>query len=380
VSTPVVVLVTGVSRYLGAQVAARLAAEPRIMRVIGVDSTTPSGEFRALLSEVEVCTLEPGTPELVRLLTDANVEAVAHLAIATSTSRQGGRAAMKEHNVIGTMQLLAACQQAPWLRKLVVRSSSAAYGASFRDPAVFTEETEAREIPRGGFAKDVLDIEGYVRGFHRRRPDVVATVLRFAPMLGQGANTNLARYFALPVVPTVIGRDPRLQFVHVDDALEILHRSLVEDHAGTFNVAGTGVLTLNQAIRRSGRIAAPVPEQGLSAVASVARGYGGFDFSHDQLDLFVHGRVVDVRRLVEEFGFQPRPTAEAFDEFVRGVGCGPLGPDRVAAAERAMLDRIRAVRAGIASRAGDAERTALRADDAERQSIASGAAATATEE
>ena len=46
---------------------------------------------------------------------------------------------MKEHNIIGTMQLLAACQQAPGLRKLVVRSSTAAYGASFRDPAVFTE-------------------------------------------------------------------------------------------------------------------------------------------------------------------------------------------------------------------------------------------------
>jgi len=111
--------------------------------------------------------------------------------VSAAEGHAGGRAGMKEQNVIGTMQLLAACQQAPDLKRMVVRSSTAAYGASFRDPAVFTESTEPREVPRGGFARDVLDIEGYVRGFRRRRPDVAATVLRFAPFIGEAANTTL---------------------------------------------------------------------------------------------------------------------------------------------------------------------------------------------
>ena len=93
---------------------------------------------------------------------------------------------MKEQNIIGTMQLLAACQATPRVRKLVVRSSTAAYGASFRDPGVFTESTPPTLVPRGGFAKDILEIEGYVRGFARRRPDVVTTVLRLAPFIGVG--------------------------------------------------------------------------------------------------------------------------------------------------------------------------------------------------
>ena len=37
---------------------------------------------------------------------------------------------MKEINVIGTMQLLAACQKAPAVRKLVVKSTTAIYGSS----------------------------------------------------------------------------------------------------------------------------------------------------------------------------------------------------------------------------------------------------------
>ena len=53
-------------------------------------------------------------------------------------------------------------------------------------------------------------------------------------------------------MPTVLGRDARLQFVHLDDALEVLYRSVVEDHPGTFNVAGPCTLALSQAIRREG--------------------------------------------------------------------------------------------------------------------------------
>ncbi|WP_239161002.1 NAD-dependent epimerase/dehydratase family protein [Virgisporangium ochraceum] len=341
-------LVTGVGRYLGARVAARLAGDPAIGRVIGIDPNPTTAGVD--LAGVELRESQLRTGELLKLFGSNDVTAVAHLAVATAPeSQRGGRAAMKESNVIGTMQLLAACQQAPRLRKLVVRSSTAAYGASFRDPAVFTEDTEPRDVPRGGFARDVLDIEGYVRGFCRRRRDVAATVLRFAPFIGQQAETRLSRYFSMPVVPTVLGRDPRLQFVHVDDALEVLHRAIVGTHPGTYNVAGRGVLTLNQAIRRAGRIAAPTLEPGLSGVAAFAKRSGMLDFSLDQLDLFVHGRVVDTTALIEEFGFEPRTTAEAFDEFVRAQQPGPLRPQRLREAEKLILERIRRVRSALES-------------------------------
>ena len=37
---------------------------------------------------------------------------------------------MKEMNVIGTMQLLAACQKAPSVRRVVLKSTTAVYGSS----------------------------------------------------------------------------------------------------------------------------------------------------------------------------------------------------------------------------------------------------------
>lgn len=338
-----VVVVTGISRYLGAYVAARLAADDRVGRVVGLDPNELAADIQGMLGGVEHVRADAGSAPTV--VAELNAEVVVHLALVTS-SEPGGRAAMKEQNVIGTMQLLAACQQAPHLRKLVMRSSTAAYGASFRDPAVFTEDTEPRQVPRGGFARDILDVEGYLRGFRRRRPDVSATVLRFAPFIGSTADTTLTRYFAQPIVPTVLGRDPRLQFVHVDDALEVLHRSVVEDHPGTYNVAGAGVLALSQAIRRAGRLPMPVFEPGLSAAATLAGGLRLGRYGLDQLDLFVHGRVVDTTRLIEEYGFEPRTTAAAFDDFIRGHLDGVVvTANQLAAAERTILDSIRRVRA-----------------------------------
>jgi len=336
-----VVVVTGVSRFLAATVAGRLAADPAVSAVIGLDSQTPGSSVAPLLENVEfvpASDYDTGTA-----IADLGARTVLHLAITTAADRADSSA--KERNVIGTMRLMGACRKAPQLRKLVVRSSTAAYGASFRDPAVFTEETEPRAVPRGGFARDILDIEGYVRGFCRRRPDVVATVLRFAPVIGRAASTTLTRYFSAPIIPTVLGRDPRLQFVHLDDAIEVLYRSVTGDHPGTYNVAGPGVLALSQAIRRAGRVGVPVWEPGLSAVAGLTRGLDLRGFGFDQLDLFVHGRVVDTSKLISEFGFVPRSTAEAFDDFIRGHHHGMLLPAaQVAAAEQAILDGIRRVR------------------------------------
>jgi UDP-glucose 4-epimerase len=352
-SPPRVVVVTGVSRFLGASVASRLAADPQVERVIGLDPHEPPPALAGLLGDVEL--IRADARAAVGALADLGAEAIVHLAVTSAPDPQhGGRAAMKEQNVIGTMQMLAAAQSVPSLRKLVVRSSTAAYGASFRDPAVFTEDTEPRAVPRGSFARDILDVEGYVRGFRRRRPQAGATVLRFAPFISSTANTTLTRYFAQPMVPTVLGRDARLQFVHVDDALEILHRSVIEDHPGTFNVAGAGVLALSQAVRRAGRVALPLPEGTLSTVAAVARNLGVGQIGLDQIDLFVHGRVVDTTKLVREFGFTPRSTAEAFDDFIRGHANGSsLTADRLVAAEQAILDGIRRVRAAATEPAGE---------------------------
>lgn len=246
---------------------------------------------------------------------------------------------MKEINVIGTMQLLAACQQAASVERLVVKSSAQIYGSSPRDPAMFSEGMTPKRLPRSGFAKDSVEVEGYVRGFARRRPDVDVTTLRFANFVGPRMTTAMTSYFSLPVVPTVLGFDPRLQFIHERDGLEVLWRATMGDYSGTFNVAGPGVMTLSQAIRRTGRPSLPLPQPAAPWIGQALRRLGVADFSPEQIRFLTYGRVVDTSRLQEVMGFMPLySTRAAFDDFVNQQGLhGPLSADTVSAVERAVL-------------------------------------------
>ncbi|HLU73696.1 MAG TPA: NAD-dependent epimerase/dehydratase family protein [Nonomuraea sp.] len=323
------VLVTGVSRHIGARVASVLAADPGIGRVIGVDTVPPPssrGDGGIPLGRTEFVRVDLRSPDIAQVFAAADIDTVVHMSLVSAPSRSTGRAAMKEHNVIGTMQLLGACQRSATVRRVVVRSTTAVYGSSPRDPAVFSEDLEPHDSPEHGYAKDAVEVEGYVRGFARRRPDVRVSLLRFANFMGPGVDSPLTRYFTQPVLPTVLGFDPRLQFVHEDDAVEVLRRMAAEDHPGTFNVAGAGVLLLSQCVRRAGRLPLAMPSPAFRLLGNVARGAGLVEYSPEQLRLMSHGRVVDTGALESELGWRPKfTTAAAFDDFLRSRGLRPFG-------------------------------------------------------
>ncbi|MGZ6791518.1 MAG: NAD-dependent epimerase/dehydratase family protein, partial [Mycobacteriales bacterium] len=311
-------------------------ADPSVERVIGVDTVPPRPEASALLGRTEFVRADIRNPLIAKVIAQAEVDTVVHMNVIATPLGAGGRTAMKEINVIGTMQLLAACQKAPSMRKLVVKSTTAVYGSSPRDPALFTEDSEPKALPKSGYAKDAVEVEGYVRGFGRRRPDVTLSLLRFTNFIGPVIETPLTRYLSLPVVPTVLGFDPRIQLCHEDDGIEVLRRCAVEDHPGIFNVGGEGVLLLSQAVRRVGRVSFSVPSPLVSVVGQAFRRAGLVDFSPEQMRYLEHGRVADVGRLAAELGWAPRSTSEAMASFVERAP-RILNPETVAATEERLL-------------------------------------------
>ena len=307
-----VVLVTGVSRDLGRRFARSLAAQPGVARVVGVDAIPPRGD----IGDVSFVRADIRNPVIAKVIVKEDVDTVVHMSVIATPGTAGGRNTMKELNVIGTMQLLAACQKAPELRTLVVKSSTTVYGASSRDPAMFTEDMQPRRAPRAGYAKDVAEVEGYVRGFARRRPDVRVSILRPANVIGTHVVSPLTSYFRLPVLPTMLGFDPRLQFLHEQDLIGALEHTVAADIAGTFNIAGDGVLTLSQAVRRLRRPTVPLPPFAIGAVGSALRSSRVADLTPELLALLTYGRGVETVRMRQDLGFEPAySTAEAFADF-----------------------------------------------------------------
>jgi UDP-glucose 4-epimerase len=117
---------------------------------------------------------------------------------------------------------------------------------------------------------------------------------------------------------------------------------VLEKRRGTFNVAGSGVLLVSQAIRRAGRPAVQVPSPAVAAVGSLFRRAGLVDFSPEQMDFLQFGRGVDTTRLREDFGYAPAyTTLQAFDDFVAGRGLTRyIDPERVSDVEQRVLAGI----------------------------------------
>jgi UDP-glucose 4-epimerase len=231
----------------------------------------------------------------------------------------GGRVPMQEMNVIGTMQLLAACQKSDTVQRLVVKSTTAVYGSDARDPAVFTEDMHPHDGRHVGYAKDAVEVEGYVRGFARRRPDIDVTVLRLSNVLGPTAETALTRYLSMPVVPTALGFDPRLQLLHEVDAVETVRLATTSRRPGIYNVAGAGVMNLSQIVRRAGRVRLPVPSLAIGLVGAAVRNSGVVEFAAEESQYLHFGRAVDTTRLREQFRYTPRyTTAATVASFVEG--------------------------------------------------------------
>ncbi|HEY5822481.1 MAG TPA: NAD-dependent epimerase/dehydratase family protein [Propionibacteriaceae bacterium] len=319
------VLVTGVSRDLGARFARTLAADDDY-EVIGVDVTPPRHD----LGKATFVRADIRNPVIAKVISGRLIDTVVHMAMVATPASAGGRSSMKEINVIGTMQLLAACQKAETFRKLVVQSSVSVYGASPRDPVKFTEEMSPRVQPRTGFGKDSVEIESYVRGLARRRPDVVVTTLRLAALMGAGVDSHATRYLSLRVVPKVMGFDARLQFLHPSDAIDALLLVTRRDVPGTFNVAASDTISLSQALRLMGRPSFGVPQSAAPVVASMFRQARLIDFSADQIDALTYGRGMDTTRFHEAVGFTPTLSSrDALSEFVQSSDPGLLSPARV---------------------------------------------------
>src|SRR5262249_44126533 len=121
---------------------------------------------------------------------------------------------------------------------------------------------------------DKIEAEQEATRFAQRAQGSVVTILRCAPILGPTVQNYLTRYLARKLVPTMMGFDPLIQFLHELDAIAAFKLAIDRDVPGTFNVVADGVLPLSTVIKLAGRIALPIPHpiaQSVTALAWIAQ-------------------------------------------------------------------------------------------------------------
>jgi UDP-glucose 4-epimerase len=300
-----------VSNPLGAEVARRLA--PHVPHLFGCDLRDPI----SALEEMDFVHADTRHVAIGKLIRQLNVDTVVHLAVLVDSPRD--ERSIHETDVIGTMNVLAGCAAPSGrVRRLIVKSGQAIYGAGPSDPSFFSEEMTSLERPVSSVTRDLLDMEQLVSEFAVRNESCRVGVLRLGFRVSE--DTTLARYLSLPIVPTFAGFDPRLQLLHEDDAVEAIVRAVLGNQQGAFNVAAQGVVLLSQAIAIMGGTAAPVlPPYGRWIGRLALRALTHVQLQAHLADVIAFGSVMDCAKLESAFGWRPAATSRAvMDALARG--------------------------------------------------------------
>lgn len=326
------ILVTGVSSFWGGRVAQRLELDPEVDVIVGVSTEDPTCE----LQRTEFVRVANQHALLRRIVRAAEIDTVVDARLVVDSAAAPARAA-HEQNVIGTMNVLAACggPDSP-VRKVVFKSSAHYYGCERDDPSFFTEEMERPHAPRTRVEADIVEAEKAVADFAARNRDVTVTTLRFCNGLGPELRTSHSALLSLPAVPGILGFDPRYQFVHEDDIVDVLLHAVANDLPGIFNASPDGVLVLSEVASLLGKPFAPVlPPVGLSLAAAGLAALG-IRLPEEVRRQLRYGRGLDNRKLKAtgyRFGLTSRETVLRFAEArrvapLRGDGAEPYRYER----------------------------------------------------
>ena len=331
-----VLLVTGVAGFWGSRVAERLVSEPNTY-VIGLDPEPPE----RTIPRLDFVPADVRNPLLAELLASEGVDTVCHLSFVETTQPHD---AIYNLNVMGTTKLLEACAEAK-VRKVVLKSSTAVYGARPSNSAFLTEDHAIRGSKRSGTTRDLLEIETFCRDFRHRWPQLTLTILRFASIIGATADTPMTRFLKMPQAPSLLGFDPRMQFIHEDDVVEALTHAVLKDVPGIINIAAEDIIPLNRMRGLAGKRPISIPHLLAYWGRDKLARYGQHSHEHMPIepDYLRYSWVADLRRMREELGFAPFYSAEdTLREFAEHQHTSPLqaGPLNLARDEERLRDQI----------------------------------------
>jgi UDP-glucose 4-epimerase len=310
------VLVTGLSSFWGGRLAQALERDDDVEVIVGVSPEDPTCE----LERTEFVRVGTQHALLRRIVQAARIDTVVDSRLIVDSATASPRAA-HEANVIGTMNILAACsgRDSP-VRKVVFKSTAHYYGCERDDPAFFTERMQRPHPPRTQLERDIVEAEKAVTAFAERNPGVTVTTLRFVNGLGPDLRTSHTALLSLPVVPAILGFDPRYQFIHEDDIVAVLEHAVREDLPGIYNAAGDGVLVLSEVASLLGKPLAPVLPPWGTGLAVLPMRLLGVNPPPEMLSQLRFGRGVDNRKLKAAgapLRHTTRETVQAYAEHLR---------------------------------------------------------------
>jgi UDP-glucose 4-epimerase len=302
------VLITGIAGGQGRLLARRLREK---FEVCGVDKVPWEGAPRG----VNVHVVDIRKKKFEDVIRTEMPSAIVHLGFVRHF--QGDQGERYDVNVRGTKQLLDHCVN-HGVQSLVVISSSYTYGAAPENPYYMDEDSPlaaSRSYPE---IRDLVEVDTLASAFLWRYPHIRTCVLRPVNVLGHYVHSMIGRYLREPRVPTVMGFDPMMQFIHEEDVSDAIALTLERGLQGVFNVTGPGEVPLHTAIRETGGTAIALPEPLMRPMFERLFSWGFLGYPAGAIDYLKYPVTVSGERFVEATNFRPLFSLEEIFQSVRG--------------------------------------------------------------
>lgn len=307
------VLVTGGSGFLGSSVVPGLVADGH--RVISTDIRMPRAPVEDVAHRVMDVTQ---AAEVDRVIGESQPEVVVHLASIVTPGPGTTRAQQHAVDVLGTRHVLRACLD-HGARRVVVSSSGAAYGYHPDNPDWLTEEDPVRGNPAFAYSDHKRQVEELLAALRLSAPQLEQVVLRIGTILGEAVNNQITALWEWPRLLKIRGSESPFVFIWDRDVVRIIQQAVDSPVTGTFNVAGDGVVTVEEIAAALGKRTVTVPETVLRAALAVASRLRVTPYGPEQTAFLRYRPVLDNTRLRTEFGYVPHYTSrQAFDAWHQG--------------------------------------------------------------
>jgi UDP-glucose 4-epimerase len=306
------VLITGAAGYLGSQLLGALAAHRSgVGRIVAVDIRDPPADRR--YGDVDYRTADVRSPELIDLFKAAAPDVVVHLASIVTPGKDSTRAFEHSVDVLGTENVLNACLAAG-VKKIVVTSSGAAYGYHADNPAWISEDCPVRGNAAFAYSDHKRLVEEMLARWRIEHPQLQQVVLRVGTILGASVRNQITALFERPRLLAIRGAASPFVFIWDRDVAGAILHAVTTDKTGVYNVAGDGVMTVEDIAARLGKGRIVLPAWALQAALALLKPLGLTQYGPEQVDFLRYRPVLDNRKLKEEFGYTPQKTsAEAFE-------------------------------------------------------------------
>jgi UDP-glucose 4-epimerase len=309
------VLVTGGSGYLGSLVL-RTLADAGVGPLVSVDvraSHEPIPGVTYLEADLR-------DHDLTGTLRDHGVAAVVHLAAIVDPPPGMDDATLHAIEVGGTRRTIDACLAAG-VSHLTVTSSGAAYGyrPTNRDRWL-VESDPTPGHPRFAYSRHKAEVERLVEQVRREHPELAVLLLRPGTVLGETTDNRITALFSGPVVLGLRDTDVPFVFVLDADVAEVIRRGVTERIAGTFNLAGDGVLTLRDVAAIEGKRYVAVPAWLLTGALHLLSRLRLVPYGPEQVDFLRYRPVLANDALKAAFPGLPSATsADVYARFRHGA-------------------------------------------------------------